>query len=750
MFRMLWPFPTDPAIRRRVAGALVLAGLGCWTVSAADDQPAGEFCNTAEACYRAVLAQRATSATGGTLSDQNGSLSAQLSSIRNQFPESVWTWRATLLQGLLIRDRYPTQAAYMLQSAQSEFPLLDDYLRLWTGEALAKAGEPAWAARLFESILSLTDTRLTTRASFRAGEAWYQAGECEKAVPHLERALAANGQHQFAPSALLALADCQQRSARAADGEATLRQLWVRFPQTPEAKRAESQLMHGRAGEPWRPSPEEWLGRALVLASVSLHEEAVGAFQQFLALAPTHEQRGQVKLKMGVSLVRLKRYDQARSLFQELAAERNAEAGEAVVWLARIFLRQDDGERLKELAAGMTARGLANEQRMTVLMLLGAWHEDQAQDAQASLAYQRVVAQAEQSATKSEALWRIGWMHYRNGRFDEAAGTLLGLIDTKGEHFFVPQAMYWTAKSLEKRKQAGSAELYQRLCRHYPYTYYCQVARNRSVTADISDDGAGPPGIVQAPADSRFRAGVEADVRYQKALELKWVGSEQDAAKELAALSERYLRDRRVLAEISALLSEAGAHHQALRLVRQYFREGLERGSEPVLPSLWPVAYPTAYLPTIRQAAGQRVDPFLAAAIIREESQYDPSAVSRTGAIGLMQVMPATAHTLAKKQGWADVGRADLFQEGTNIRVGVGYLGDLLQQFSGDVVRAVASYNAGPQIVAAWIAKFGDREPDEFVEMIPYQETRHYVKRVLRSYHEYRRLGAASAAPAFP
>jgi soluble lytic murein transglycosylase len=223
-------------------------------------------------------------------------------------------------------------------------------------------------------------------------------------------------------------------------------------------------------------------------------------------------------------------------------------------------------------------------------------------------------------------------------------------------------------------------------------------------------------------------------------MELKLLGLDQEAGRELAWLTESYARDRRALLELSVLLSEAGAYHQALRIARLHFRDSLERGGESIPSALWRVAYPTGYLPTIQAYTGNQVDPYLVAAIIREESQYDPRAVSRVGAVGLMQVMPATAQTVARSLGVPNVVREELFNQETNIRLGVGYLAQLLQQFSGNVMYTVAAYNAGPAAVSDWILKRGDKEPDVFVEFIPYQETRQYVKRVLRSYREYHRL----------
>jgi soluble lytic murein transglycosylase len=223
-------------------------------------------------------------------------------------------------------------------------------------------------------------------------------------------------------------------------------------------------------------------------------------------------------------------------------------------------------------------------------------------------------------------------------------------------------------------------------------------------------------------------------------VELKILGLTQDAARELAILTEQYSRDDEVLLALSALLSDVGAYYPALRLAKVHFREELERGGVASSSALWTVAYPTGLVPIIQAQGMTQVDPYLAAALIREESQYDEKAVSMVGAIGLMQLMPLTANQVAQRFGFSGVDREDLFDRDTNIRLGVRYLGQLLDQFSGNMAYAVAAYNAGPSAVTNWIAMHKGREQDEFIELIPYQETRLYVKRVLRSYGEYRRL----------
>jgi soluble lytic murein transglycosylase len=105
-----------------------------------------------------------------------------------------------------------------------------------------------------------------------------------------------------------------------------------------------------------------------------------------------------------------------------------------------------------------------------------------------------------------------------------------------------------------------------------------------------------------------------------------------------------------------------------------------------------------------------------------------------------MQLMPETARAMARRMGGPEVMRDDLLNHEINIRYGTRYLDQLVEQFSGNVIYAIAAYNAGPVAVSSWITKNGAADTEEFVEMVPYQETRQYVKRVLRSYWEYRRV----------
>lgn len=730
-----------------------------WPVSADISSPSlpspPDTCETVEACFQAAALPKER--LGKSLNkEQVLSLKLErLQRLREQFPATVWAARAGLLSGVLLLERDPAEALQFLRAAQNDVPLLDDYVRLWIGEALLKLGEGKQAAEMFETIPQAgPNSPLAVKAAYRAGEAWYQTLSCREVIAWIAKAMALSQKEVETPLALLRQGACQLRENHIQEGRETLKQLWVRFAFSSEAKEAEVLLASNLGGEPWIVQPTERLTRAQVYLGQAFHAEAIEELRKFLAADLSSPQRAEAKLKLGIAQVRLKLYDQARETFRALAKEGATESSEASVWLARVYLRQGQGDKLLELAHTAAGSSLSQEQKGQIMLFAGLWLEDQGRFEDAIARYRQVAKVGEPASQRAEGQWRVGWGYYRMGRYREAFDQLRALVEQHdGE--FEPQALYWMARAAELNQQPQAHDVYAQLCRRFIYTYYCQLARERtqislpdSVAAEPSstsasvNDGELVTGVNSAAAGAvTTRAEIEQQAAYRRALELKALGLDSDAVREVAGLIDRYSREPGLLMVLSTMLSEAGAYHHGLRLARAKFRDQLERTGGSVSPALWPVAYPMGLLPTIKGQGAKGVDPYLVAAIIREESQYDWRAVSRVGAIGLMQVMPGTANNVAQRLGLPAVGREDLFDQETNIRIGVHYVEQLLEQFSGNVAYTIASYNAGPIVVGNWVTLHRGRSQDEFVELIPYQETRQYVKRVLRSYREYARLG---------
>lgn len=710
-----------------------------------------DTCDQPEACFQAAVLPKERLGKALTREQVLGLKLERLQRLIERFPDTLWAKRAGLLSGVLSIERNPAAAIPFLRAAQRDFTVLDDHIRLWIAQAQLNLGEAKEAAVLLESIpLAVPDSNIFAKAAYKTGEAWYQASSCQEATAWFTKAVAMNDKDASAPQAYLRRAACRLRENNVADGREMLQQLWVRFPYTPEAKEAEALLSSNLGGETWTVQPLDRLTRAQAFLGQAFHAEAIEELKKFLAADPHSSRRAEAKLKLGIAQVRLKQYDHARETFRGLAREGGPESQEATVWLARVYLRQGQGDKLLEVGRLLPSTSLSAEQKGQITLFVGMWLEDQKQYDEAIAKYQQVARQGEPASQRAEGLWRVGWVYYRTGRYREAGESLRALAEQHDSEF-EPQALYWMARAGEQYQQPEVQEYYRKLCQRHRFTYYCQLARERMKTSpgleaplDVSMVSAETSTEGQPTAAVITRADIAQQTAYRRAIELKTLGLDGDAAHEVAVLTERYSREPDALVALSTMLNEVGAYHQALRLARARFRDQLERTGGTFAPTLWNVAYPTGLLPTIKLQGAKGVDPYLIAAIIREESQYDVKAVSRVGAIGLMQVMPATANTVAQRVGLPALGREDLFDQETNIRIGVRYVEQLLEQFSGNLVYTIASYNAGPLAVGNWIAQYRGQGQDEFVELIPYQETRQYVKRVLRSYREYVRLGGLS------
>lgn len=700
-------------------------------------------CVSAEDCFRSAVALNERSGSP-VQRDQTMMLKIdQLRSVMDLYPSTIWAKRAGVVLGVLLIERDPVEAAKRLQAVQPDMPVLDDYLRLWIGESLLKRNEPIQAAELLETIPKVVpDSNLIAKAAYRTGEAWYSANVCFRAVDWLTRAVALAEKDPSASLALWHQAECHIRENRLPDARTALTQLWLRYPQSLEAREAKARLDTALGGESWAPTADDHLIRAQAFLGLAMQAEAGEELRRFLVMAPGHPRRFDARLKLGVAYVRLKQYDQARETFRGLVADRVQESAEATVWLARVYLRQSQGDKLIALARSVAQGSLGGDQRAMVHLFAGVWLEDQGQFDEAIEMFRQVAKVGDSASQRAEGLWRAGWAQYRTARYRDAAETFRSVVELH-VNGFEPQAMYWAARADEREKNTTVADQYTRLCQRHAYSYYCQLAARRlslPPATPVATSTERPASEEASRLPENRRSEIERHVVYQRGIELKILGFAQDAARELGSLTEHYSRDPEVLLAFSTLLSEVGAYYPALRVAKVHFKEKLERSGQPTAPALWTVAYPTGLLPTITAQGITAVDPYLAAAIIREESQYDEKAVSMVGAVGLMQLMPVTANAVAQRYGFPAVGREELFDQETNIRLGVRYLGQLLEQYGGNLAHAVAAYNAGPIAVNSWIAVHRGREQDEFVELIPYQETRLYVKRVLRSYGEYRRL----------
>ena len=477
-------------------------------------------------------------------------------------------------------------------------------------------------------------------------------------------------------------------------------------------------------------------------------KKAVKEFQQVVEISPKTPQFFHAQYKLAMALVRLKRYDQAEKTLQIVSLSSSSWQANAWVWLGRIYLRQGKGKPLANLLKTLPADRLTGDQQAQLYTFYGIWLNDQDRWAEAMQAYQKAGQVAQTLSRQIDAFWHVGWIQYQREQFVEAKNIFQNIIQKTNKPssvsliHLVSRALYWLARSEE---HVGQMELasqhFQQISQAYPLTYYGQLAQSK-----LGSDGKDPqPWAVFSSTDSRgmgIPAKLQQDIHYQKLKALQSVQLSNEAVKELEQVYARHGSDAEVFPQLVSLAEGVGAYDIGIRLSIRHFGHTLRIGQLPPASPAWSGAFPMGYQTIIQSFVPQHVDPFLVAGLIREESLYSARVVSRVGAIGLMQLMPATAKRVAQQLNLSDSNYEpdQLYQPKHNIQLGTHYLGQLLDEYQGNLIYSVAAYNAGPQAVQRWMAKNGHRPPDEFVELIGYRETRGYVKRVVGSYRIYRTL----------
>jgi len=458
-------------------------------------------------------------------------------------------------------------------------------------------------------------------------------------------------------------------------------------------------------------------------------EQAVLAYQEALTGTLAPEEQLHARMQLGLTLFKLRRYEEAIAEFAELRPEPNARFWHArsAARLGRIEQSINEFEALAETAPP----DLASH----ALFLAGTLLEDRDLHERALAHFDKVAAHTAHPARASEALWRIGWSHWHARKYKDARNRFVTMAEGEEDPIKALRPRYWAARAAgERGKDDVEREELSAIGRAYPLTYYGWRAQQRLDSKQLI--ASGEP--AQVSSDALETTLAMADLR-RVALLIE-AGLVEAASEELVPMTRRAssVGDRIALGQ---LLVAAGDYYGAQRLVVDAYALALSQGLRPGEEALWWLAWPPAFRGVVDASLGPEpaIERALVWSIMREESGFRPEVMSSAGAIGLLQLMPETADRVAQKNGFDVVDQAALSTPATNILLGSRYLEELMRRFRGRESAAIGSYNAGPRAVERWLKGGpGEWDDDVWVEDIPYGQTRSYVKRVLRSLFAYR------------
>ncbi len=682
-----------PWRRTAVFGGLGLLGLAAWAVAASPD-PLVDL----KAGVAALDAKRYAGAI------------ASLSPLPKRMPELA------------------DYAAWFLASAQSEsknYP------------AVAKALEPVWKQN--------PPSPLTSKAALLAADAYSQTSAFGDAVDVLRKNYAALAQ----PEGDLALAKAFEAAGDTVSAAVYFQRVFYSFPLSGEAGQAEIALdrLKTTLGPKFPPAMAgTMLGRALKLVDSGY---AYRARKELEALIPQlgGSDKDLARVRLGVAEYNAK---------DTLAAQKQ---------LASLtnLAPEPDAERLYYLY--LCARRVKNEQaanaeyqKLEKLYPNATWrlqtliaNADKAFLDHSPEQYEPLYRACFESFPKDSRAalchWRVTWLHYLTRRPD-ATDLLRDHLTLFPGSENASAALYYLGRQSEAAKDSASARVfYEEVAREYPNQYYAVVARERLVKAPArgAKDVAAADGFLKGirfPQRARtwnFEASSVTKTRIARAKMLASAGLTSWAEGELRYGADREGQPQVAAMELATLIGQEKPE-QGLRYIKHYAVGYLSVPFDSAPRDFWKLAFPMPYKADLdRFSKANGLDPFLMAALIRQESEFDARAVSVASARGLTQIMPSTGRELSQRVHLTPYSTARLFEPAVSLQLGTYYLKLVTTQLNGNSEAALAAYNAGLSRAKAWL-QWGDyREPAEFTETIPFTQTRTYVQTIMRNADMYRR-----------
>jgi soluble lytic murein transglycosylase len=342
--------------------------------------------------------------------------------------------------------------------------------------------------------------------------------------------------------------------------------------------------------------------------------------------------------------------------------------------------------------------------------------------------------------------WKVAWVHYLK-RESDAVDLLRAHLRLFPASENASGALYFLGRlSEQSRDRAAARTYYEEIAREYPNQYYAMLARDRLTpvsTVAPSPAAAEFLRTVAFPQRARttvFDASAASKLRIERAKLLISAGMKDWAEIELRFGAQTGDQPHLLAMQLGVLIGESRPE-QAIRYIKSYAGNYLFLPIESAPTDFWRLAFPLPYRADLERFSKQnKLDPFLMAALIRQESEFDAKVTSPANARGLTQIEPATGRELSRKLKIPQYSTAKLFQPSLNLQFGTYYLRLVTDQLGGHTEAALAAYNAGMSRAKSWLTWGDFQEPAEFVETVPFTQTRGYIQAVLRNADAYRRI----------
>jgi soluble lytic murein transglycosylase len=485
------------------------------------------------------------------------------------------------------------------------------------------------------------------------------------------------------------------------------------------------------------------VGRAQMLFGARRYSESKDAFE---AIRPSldGDQRELADLRIAESNFYLRRYAAARDGVRPYLQKASRLAEARYFYLSAIRELGYEDEYIA-LTRALVAEFPDSTWAEDALNSLGTHYIVTNEDEAAAEVFREQYAKFPDGQHSERAAWKYGWWSYKTGNHAEAIRVFESAASAFPRSNYRPSYIYWAGRAHGKAGAPGERTARMRLVyADYGNSYYGRLAEThlRRAGALPARDAIRHATNAQ-PAEPPPTLPTNQTIR-----QLLAAGLYDAAIDELRYAQRAWGNSPAIEATMAWAYHQKGELRRAITLMRRAYPQHMTANGQELPDEILKVIFPLEYWSSIRrESAARGLDPYVIAALIAQESTFDPEIRSVANAWGLMQIVPTTGRRLARNLGVRGFSTARLKDPQLNIRLGTYYFSKLVEQFGGTFY-ALASYNAGESRVVRWKAERPRLDEDEFIDDIPFPETQNYVKRILGTAEDYRTLYGDVSAPA--
>ena len=639
-----------------------------------------------------------------------------------------------------VLDRDYAKAIDPLNRAKPRAGDLGDYVAYYLGTSYLQTGRQGEAlATLADFDKTYPDSLLVRDAHLSYAGALLTEGRAAESADLLEKdRLPTRSDIEFTLGKAYAALG---QNAKAAE---ILANIYYTMPTAPEADGAYAELKK----LPTAPAvtAAQRRTRADLLLKARRYNDAADSYRDLLTHAGA-EARPAAELALADALHRGGRNREAKAELTTLPGATNEQSAQRLYILGEVAWSSDDNPTFYRTVDDLRALAPTSSWLEAALLSVANLHLVHHEYDQALDAFRELQQRFPTGSRASYAHWKAAWLTLRQGHNDEAKKEFdqqIALYPTSNE---TSAALYWRARLAEEDNQPGMARAYyQKLSDRYRNYYYAELGRERLKKLP---EGSDPPGQYPqldhvAPLDHTEKVTLSEpptdDLHLQKAELLGNGGLIDFAVRELQAAASAN-GGNWSLAQTAQLYADTGYYDRAIEAMKHsvpsYFAVDI-----PTLPrEYWEALFPRPYWTDLKRFSTENsLDPYLVASLIRQESEFNPVAVSRANAVGLMQLLPKTGKAVANQVKLKRYSPSQLYTAPVNLQLGTRYFRGMVDKFGGSVDYALAAYNAGSDRVEEWLGQGKYRDEPEFVESIPFTETREYVQAIVRNASVYKQL----------